>query len=448
MLKSKRIRRIQRKPDWYSTKVRVHFDRALSRENAERLVTDPVAVAQHDFLPLISFLKKERRYRRVQGEKKPVASTKIRELAYPSNRDGYVFAYYAERLSTLYEEQLAARGLDKSVIGYRKGASNIKLARDAFAEIQSRGDCGALALDIKGFFDNICHDVLKEAWTGLLGRGSLPEDHYKVFRALTVAAKIDRAELLERLGVPANTRDRDLQRPLCSIAEFRSLRTVAPGSTKLVRRHTGKKGIPQGTPLSAMAANLSMLEFDTAIHSAVNAVGGSYRRYSDDILILCSAEHVAALEAAVEGALKVHTRTLSLNADKRDEARFALPGPVLVPCLPETSAKPLQYLGFTFDGERACIRGGTLSRYYRRMSSSVRVAKIRAGLAKVGKIDGRNVIHIREVLASHSHLGSRSFVNGYARNSADIMGPLGADPIRRQMSGHMDVLKRRLADKS
>ena len=52
----------------------------------------------------------------------------------------------------------------------------------------------------------------------------LPKDHYKVFRALTVAGKIDRAELLQRLGFPSNTRDRDLLNPLCSIAQFRHLR--------------------------------------------------------------------------------------------------------------------------------------------------------------------------------------------------------------------------------
>ena len=448
MLISKRTRRIHRKLDWYSPKVRVHFDRPLSRDDAERLVTDPVEVAQHSFLPLISFSKKERRYRRRQGEKKPVVSIKTRELAYPSNHDGYIFAFYAEHLGTLYEAQLAARGLDKAVIGYRKGASNIKLARDAFAEILSRGDCVALALDIKGFFDNICHDVLKNAWAGLLGGGPLPDDHYKVFRALSVAGKIDRAELLNQLGLPANARDRDLPRPLCSIPEFRRLRSAASGSTKLVSRHTEKKGIPQGTPLSAMAANLSMLDFDTAVHAAVSAVGGSYRRYSDDILILCSAEHAATLEAALKDSLRVHTRTLSLNADKREEARFALPGPVLITCPPKTSAKPLQYLGFTFDGERACIRGGTLSRYYRRMSSSVRVAKVRAGLAKIGEIDGRNVVHKREVLSSHSHLGCRSFVGSYAKTSAGIMGPLGAEAIRRQMAGHMDALNRRLTSKT
>ena len=233
-----------------------------------------------------------------------------------------MFAFYAERLGAFYEARLAACGLDNVVIGYRKGSSNIKLARDAFAEIQSRGSCIALALDIKGFFDNICHDVLKNCWAALLAEGTLPEDHYKVFRALTTAGKIDRAELLRRLGFPSNARDRELPRPLCSIVKFRHLRAASSDSSKLVCRHAGSKGIPQGTPLSAIAANISMLEFDAAVHAVVSAAGGSYRRYSDDILILCSPEHITALEAAVEDALKVHTKTLALNADKREEVQF------------------------------------------------------------------------------------------------------------------------------
>jgi RNA-directed DNA polymerase len=447
MLTSKRTRRIQRKADWYSSKVRVHFDRPLSREDAERLVTDPAAIVQHAFLPLISFQKKERRYRRRQGDAKPVASTKVRELAYPSNHDGYVFGFYAERLGILYEAELRTRGLDKVVIGYRKGSSNIKLARDAFSEIQTRGNCVALGLDIKGFFDNISHVVLKHAWASLLCGGPLPEDHYKVFRALAVAGKVDRGELLRRLDFPANARDRELPRPLCSIIQFHDLRSGNCGSAKLVTRHVADKGIPQGTPLSAMAANMSMLEFDTAVHGVVSAAGGSYRRYSDDILVLCPPEHLTDLEAAIGQALTIHTKTLSFNGDKREEVRFALPGPNLVPCPPATVAKPLQYLGFTFDGRRAFVRSGTLSRYYRRMASSVRVARARAWLAKDGKLKGRDVVHKREVLASHSHLGPRSFVSSYAKISADTMGPSGAS-IRRQLSRHLDVLNRRLDGKS
>ncbi len=82
------------------------------------------------------------------------------------------------------------------------------------------------------------------------------------------------------------------------------------------------------------------------------------------------------------------------------------------------------------------------------MAASVRAAKASAWLAKAGKLNGRDVVHKREVLASHSHLGPRSFVSSYAKISADTMGPLGASSIRRQLSRHMDVLKQKLDGKS
>jgi hypothetical protein len=375
MLASKRSRPIRRKTSWYSAKVRLHFDRALTQEDAERLVSDPMAVLRHSFLPLIAFTKKQRRYRRSPGSKIAKASTKNRDLAYPANHDGYIFAYYADKLSTLYERELTVCGLEKAVIGYRKGASNIRLACEAFAEIAERGECVALAHDIKGFFDNISHQVLKDCWAHLLGSNTLPDDHYAVFKALTRADKIDRGELLRRLGRAPSTRDSDLPRPLCSIQEFRTLRSASGGASKLVQHNAGTKGIPQGTPLSAVAANICMLRFDQAVQAAVLARGGSYRRYSDDILIICPPEHAVELETVVEAALAVHAKTLHLNADKREEARFALPGPAVVPTPPRKVAKPLQYLGFTFDGRRILLRSGTLSRYYRRMATGVRAAK-------------------------------------------------------------------------
>lgn len=444
MLISTRSRRINRKCDWFRQRNRVHFDRPLSRADATRLVSVQIAVSKHSFLPLISFKKKERRYRRQKGVEKPVVSTKIRELAYPSNRDGYVFSFYAERLNALYEAELAARGLTNSVIGYRKGSSNIIRALEAFTEIQTRGNCAAISLDIKGFFDNISHDVLKRCWSFLLGAEFLPLDHYKVFRALTRPGKIDRAELLTRLGYCPKIRDCELPRPLCSVECFRRLRKSASVNSKLVVTCKKDHGIPQGTPLSAAAANISMLEFDTAVKAIVESYGGSYRRYSDDIMLICSAEHINSLEVEVENALKIYTETLSLNAEKREEARFLMPGPTLLPLSSGGSAKPLQYLGFTFNGRQALIRSGTLSRYYRRMINGVRVAKTRANQVKAGKRKGRKVLQKREILARHSHLGAKSFVSSYARFSADTMGNVGRASIRGQMSRHMRVLNHRL----
>jgi len=67
----------------------LHFDGPVSRADATTLVTDPEAVARHPFLPLITFDKRERRFRRKKGTA-PKIDIKIRRIAYPSNRDSCI----------------------------------------------------------------------------------------------------------------------------------------------------------------------------------------------------------------------------------------------------------------------------------------------------------------------------------------------------------------------
>ena len=152
----------------------------MTREEVEKLVSDPLYVARHAFLPLIAFSKKERRYRKRGGHKNPRASVKKRDLAYPSHLDGHIFSFYAHKLERLYEAELSRRGLGKVVIGYRKGASNIRLAREAFVEIQARGECVAIALDFRDFF-------------GCIDRGTLESvrRHHKGLQSLRSMRRIE-----------------------------------------------------------------------------------------------------------------------------------------------------------------------------------------------------------------------------------------------------------------
>jgi retron-type reverse transcriptase len=73
-------------------------------------------------------------------------------------------------------------------------------------------------------------------------------------------------------------------------------------------------GIPQGTPISAVLANIYMLEFDKVIHNWLSARGGVYRRYSDDMLFICRKEDEKSLLKKLKQELKV--RELSFQ-DKR-----------------------------------------------------------------------------------------------------------------------------------
>ncbi|WP_431216292.1 reverse transcriptase domain-containing protein [Puia sp. P3] len=63
-------------------------------------------------------------------------------------------------------------------------------------------------------------------------------------------------------------------------------------------------GIPQGLPISANLANLYLLEFDKEIlKEIVNASGGFYRRYSDDILVICRPNQADYIESFIHSAI-------------------------------------------------------------------------------------------------------------------------------------------------
>src|SRR5690348_14689787 len=241
MLVPARKRRVKRKTDWFPTKLYPHFDFSMNREDAEQLVTNPDAVATHPFLPLISFEKRQRRFK--SSPAGPKSTTKIRKLAYASNRDNYIYSYYAEVLGKRYEELIIRLGLGDVVIAYRKGGSNIEHARRVFEQIRSRTPCTALTFDISSFFDRIDHATLKKNWALVLGVETLPKDQYNVFRALTRFSKIKRAELLLRLGLARKTKDKNLPRPICPVTTFRRLRSDK-ALPRLVEVNNETYGIP------------------------------------------------------------------------------------------------------------------------------------------------------------------------------------------------------------
>lgn len=434
-LRPKTRRPVIRQTDWFRPKRLPHFDvPILDRATAVRIACDATSVSRHPFLPLIAFSKRHRRFTS-KGDGDAIGTTKKRPLAYCANRDAVIFSYYAYLLRAPYEALLPSFGIDDCVAGYRSGRSNIEIARDAFEEIASRGRCTTLALDISGFFDSVPHTVLKMAWMRVLGSPPhpLPADHYAVFRALTRYSKVDRDACLGRLGLLAISSLKDLPKPLCSIGDFRRIiRGDGTSMTSLVEVNRTGFGIPQGTPLSPVAANIAMLEFDIAVAAEVKRCGGSYRRYSDDILIICPSDKARRLEDFTSQALDVHATGLRLKAAKAQRVRF----------IPGRRAQPsLQYLGFTFDGMQILLRSATLARQWRRLAAAAHWAKRQHRKAVSGKIEGRATVHRKALLTRFSHLGAGNFHTGYAALSGKIMGTRA---IRRQLRKHMRFIEKRL----
>ena len=416
---------------WYKKKSYSHFDISQPYNEALLIVSDPDRVSRHSFFPFIGYIDKKRRFRREKDPsgllsrkaRKTVVSIKERELKYCSHVDGYIHSYYANIATNLYEKYLEKSGFSSSILGYRRGiGTNIHMANSAFQEISAKGNCSVIALDIKKFFDSIDHFVLKKNLQIILNIDRLNPDWFAVYKSMTKFSSVELEKAINTLGINA----KKLPKPLCSIADFdQKIR-----KQKLIETNKNRWGIPQGSPISAVFSNIYMIEFDKKIFEYTRSIDASYRRYSDDILIVCPTDERDNVINFIKSTISVLGTSLSISDEKTEISDFSVSNGV------QTANKPIGYLGFTFNGKNAQLRHGTISRYYRRMTYSARSAVNTANKNKASRV------FARKLLKDFSHLGKANLYT-YVRRASEI---LKDDYPKRQLRRHMIVLKRKIRD--
>jgi hypothetical protein len=451
-----------------------HFDTQLSIEDAVALATNPKAVVAHRFYPFILYTNRWTRFAK-KGEEGDV---KKRPIRYASRGDAYIFAYYRHLLTQEYEAALSKNLLDESVIAYRRirdadgmGKCNIHFAREAFEKIAELGNCCVVALDISGFFESLDHQLLWSIWCDLLNVKKLPEDHYKVFRTITRYAVVEKQAIYERLGyygpksksgrivtgylVPYNK----MPKQLCTGKIFRQKIAGGDGSKNLISINMKTHGIPQGSPISDLLANMYLLNFDCAVRKILDALGGSYLRYSDDILLVAPGgeKEGKALADEIRELITKFGSRLIIKEKKSSVFVFTKGGKAQnFELVQGTQGKNgIEYLGFRFDGKKIFIRDSTPSNLYRKVAASSRYAAI----SLIKRYPGKDYAFLE------SHLDYEKLIQNfgrvkdfgefsddyrnwtfwtYARRAAKIFGPLGS-PIHRQLRTFRENVKRRAA---
>jgi RNA-directed DNA polymerase len=119
--------------------------------------------------------------------------------------------------------------------------------------------------------------------------------------------------------------------------------------------------------------------------------------------------------------------TTTLNEKKTESSTFRVDAFGRLEC-----DRPIQYLGFVFDGTKIRIRSQTLSRFWRRVVYATR-ATTRAARHSTVK---PGTPYKRQLFRRFSHLGHRNLIS-YAQRSERVM-KTGA--IRKQLSRHMPRL--------
>lgn len=367
----------------------LHFDRYIGREDIASLANNPLAVTKHAFFPLIRFHETWTKFRKDGKRKK-----KTRPLRYAARTDAAIYARYRAGLSVAYEKELALRSLSDVPVAYRKvpkegggNKSNIEISRDVFSAVRRIGDCVVTVVDIKSYFESLDHRRIKTAWETLLGC-AMPADHAAVYRALTKYSVVDYDKVMDRLklyekpvaGSRLEKRRRGVDqikqrrhKQICSPNEFRKLIAGSDADTpSLIQKNGFDFGIPQGTPISDLVANFYLIDFDEEVHKWVSDLGGLYRRYSDDIVVivpktafsdpLFTKDHLQQRIKSYGAKLRIQDKKVSVVEFAKGDGHLGFSH-----LYGASSRNGLEYLGFEFDGSRVKIRNSTLSNAWRKM---------------------------------------------------------------------------------
>lgn len=375
-----------------------HFDQVLKPAEIIALVTDPHRVAKNSFFPFLRYTKKWQPFRDDRGGGKP--KPKDRPIRYAARRDAYIFAYYRHLLSGPYEAELHRLGISHCPVAYRRiltegdarrGKCNIQFAREAFDRIRHLGDCCAIAVDISSYFESIDHERLKALWCRLLGVERLAPDHFAVFKNITKYRVVDRMGVYTRLGfygVKSWTKSghpingylipyKDVPTQLCSPHDFRQKILGEDGEgLSLVKPNDKLHGIPQGAPISDLLANLYLIDFDVEMNALATGFGGSYVRYSDDILLILpiGVDQARAIMDTLPSRIRAYGDELLIKPDKSSLVRYTRTGGGEQTCelIAGRGRNGLEYLGFRYDGRSVFLRDSTMSNLHRKVAAVAR----------------------------------------------------------------------------
>jgi len=443
----------------------------------------------YSFSPFLKIITKTPRYRYQFEEGHYDLETKKRPICFAAHKDSLILGFYSFALTKVYEEYIKKHSFDDVVLAYRSdlGKCNIQFAKDTFDHIKKRKECSVISLDIKGFFDHIDHALLLEKWQRVIN-GRLPEDQFRLYKILTQYSYISRASLLKKYKGPKK-RDDKLPATLMDIIpgkgileKFKQLKTdqLIVSNTSPNEKTNRLCGIPQGSPISALLSNIFLIDFDSDLKKKSYDEGFVYRRYCDDILVICDTSQANELmdfiikKISEEYYLTIQPAKVDLidffKNSKGKIRGFRRPrktrkkigekdivtikdSPARINYLNEEKYyRPVQYLGFEFNGKDILIRSSSLSRYFWKLHYRLQRTIIMA-YSPNSKSDQ---IFLQQIYERYTHLGQRNFLT-YAYNAAKefyenadgkLMYGLNSYAIKRQVRNHWTILRHKLTKKN
>lgn len=420
-------------------KTYAHFDKRVAVSDVLDKIMNAEWIEKHGFYPFIHFTHEITKYSSNDGKK-----NKKREICYSSHIDRCIFQYYSYLLNEKYNLRVEKDGLNLVAVAYRNnlGLNNIHFAKIAFDYIKLFGTCYIMIGDYTNFFDNLNHQYLKRRLCDLLEVDVLPSDYYAVFKNVT---KYSFWELTDLLKINNLSEAKSEIKKLNSKDTVITLEQLKNLKKRYLKKNKDQRGIPQGSAISAVLANIYMLDADKKINSYVEDNNGLYMRYSDDFIIIlpCSEisfkSHYNWIKNAISLIPDVELSPEKTKIFKYEDRVVSSCNNTFEPQIMNGS-NMINFLGFSFDGQEVIIRDKTVSKYYYRMYHKAKTIRDNSFISPKGNhISCRNLYKLYSKKGAHCEKGN--FLT-YVERANDIFDK--KEPIERSTKNHMQKIRKAL----
>ncbi|MBC1935324.1 RNA-dependent DNA polymerase [Listeria grandensis] len=427
----------------FTTKKYLHFDHRVKIEFAESYVTNPLKIARHSFLPLIHYTSSFNKYNGV------VNKGKQREIMYAGHWDHFIYKYYAKILNTdYYNEFCHSFGIDECVTAYRNNKtkkSNIDFAAEVIERIVSYQEAYILIGDFTDYFSSLDHGLLKNNLKRVMNVSKLSADWYNVFRSVTKYGYYEKNDVMKSCGRDADLKFQHKKSYFEQLIDFRRFQKENPA-----KYNRGKHGVPQGTAISAVFANLYAIDFDLNMTKLANKFSGCYRRYSDDFILVIPKGEILNLgefkkiEIKVRGWAELYkiiiqeTKTgLYLYENKK------------ISNINKPEDRRLDYLGFVFDGKKVKMRGKSPYKFYRKAKQLINLAQSRKEEKDLVKLPYRKSIYrlYTDLGKEHGEFGNFISYAQRAQMKFDKLSPHTQNLMMAQINNRKKKIEKMLGVK-